>query len=169
LHIRPETLDDGLLIDVIQYAAFKNHPQHAPGAQPTEHRIIRALRDGDALAVSLLIEMNGEAVGHIALSPASIGRDASGWLLLGPVGVLPARQGSGFGSALVRAAVRQAQARNAAGVVLVGDPGFYARFGFARVPGLAWPGVPDQYVLALPLADRSPRGDIACHPAFLAG
>jgi len=166
MQIRPETRDDDLLIDVIQYAAFRNHPRHESGAEPTEHRIVRALRDAGALTLSLLIEERGEAVGHIALSPAAVGREASGWHLLGPVGVLPGHQGRGLGTALVRAAVRQMKTRDALGIVLVGDPGFYGRFGFTQVPGLAWPGVPDQYVLALPLADRRPVGDIACHSAF---
>jgi len=165
MHIRPETLDDALLVEVIEYAAFKNHPRHLPGAEPTEHRIVGSLRDGGALSVSLLAEEAGQGLGHIALSPAGIG-GAGGWLLLGPVGVLPGHQGRGLGSALVRAGVERARALGARGVVLVGDPGFYTRFGFESVPGLTWPGVPDRYVLALPLTGKVPRGVIIPHPAF---
>jgi putative acetyltransferase len=54
----------------------------------------------------------------------------------------------------------------ATGIVLVGDPGFYARFGFVNVPGLAYPDVPDQYVLAACFADTAPQGGIAAHEAF---
>ncbi|MEF2231441.1 MAG: N-acetyltransferase [Pseudodesulfovibrio sp.] len=165
MRIRQETLDDALLVEAIEYAAFKNHPLHAPGAEPTEHRIVHALREGGALSVSLLAEADGQALGHIALSPAGVG-DAGNWLLLGPVGVLPGHRGRGLGSALVRAAVDRARARGAEGVVLVGDPGFYGRFGFAAVPGLTWPGVPDRYVLALPLAGPAPQGVITPHSAF---
>ena len=52
------------------------------------------------------------------------------------------------------------------GAVIVGDPGYYARFGFAARDGLTAAGVPDAYVLALPFADAKPRGEAAFHPAF---
>lgn len=51
-------------------------------------------------------------------------------------------------------------------MVLVGDPGFYARFGFANVPGLVYSGVPDQYVLAAQLAGTVAHGEIIAHEAF---
>lgn len=166
--LRDERPDDVSRITQIQYAAFKNHPQHAPGAEPTEQRIVELLRASGGLRLSLVVEENGEAVGHIALSPATVGADGTGWFLLGPVGVLPHCQGRGLGSALVRAALRRMEEQGALGVVLVGDPGFYTRLGFANVPGLTWPGVPDQYVLAACFTERTPQGAIQAHAAFAA-
>ena len=64
------------------------------------------------------------------------------------------------------AALDALRARGLAGAVLVGDPAYYARFGFAPSPGLTVPGVPDEYVLALPFAGPPPTGAIAYHPAF---
>jgi len=80
--------------------------------------------------------------------------------------VLPRFQGQGIGSALVREALRRMRTLGAKGVVLEGDPGFYARFGFETVQGLAYPGTPDQYVLAVCLGDTAPQGEIIAHRAF---
>lgn len=164
--LRDERAGDVARITDIQYAAFKNHPLHAPGAEPTEHRIVERLRASGDLTLSLLAEEEGRAVAHLALSPAKIGADSSGWLLLGPIGVLPQLQGQGIGSALMRETLRRMEEAGALGIVLVGDPGFYGRFGFRSVPGLTWPGVPDQYVLAVCFTNQTPQGAIAGHEAF---
>lgn len=164
--IRDERPDDASRIATIHAAAFKGHPAHAPGAEPTEHLIVEHLRASGALALSLLAEADGEAVGHVALSPVRVGEEHSGWLLLGPVGVLPPMQGRGLGTGLMREALKRSREAGARGIVLVGDPGFYTRFGFAAAPGLVYPGVPEQYVLALGFSGEAPRGKIAAHEAF---
>lgn len=166
MRIKEERISDIDTITRIQYAAFKDHPQHPPGAEPVEHRIVEALRGSGGLALSLLAEVDGKAVGHIAMSPASVGGCREGWFLLGPIGVLPEHQGKGIGSALTREALQRLRENRAAGIVLVGDPGFYGRFGFGTFPKLIYPGVPDQYVLALPFTDGEPAGDIVAHAAF---
>jgi len=167
--IRDERPDDASRITQIQYAAFTGHPLHPPGAEPVEQRIVEDLRASGALTLSLLAELDAEAVGHVALSPAIVGKEPSGWFLLGPIGVLPRFQGRGAGSGLVREALRRMRAQRAKGVVLVGDPGFYARFGFTTAQGLAYPGVPDQFVLAVRLGDTAPTGEILAHRAFALG
>lgn len=166
MHIRPETPADADAIERIEYAAFRNHPQHAPGAEPVEHRIVAALRADRALTLSLVAEIDGRPVGHLALSPARVGDDPAGWFLLGPIGVLPEHQRRGVGTALLRACLDILREGGALGVVLVGDPAYYGRFGFAPAPGLTWPGVPDAFVLGLALTDRAPTGVIVGHPAF---
>lgn len=164
--IRDELNSEVDRISQIQYAAFKGHPMHAPGAEPTEHLIVERLRTSNALSLSLLAEENGEAVGHIAMSPATVGEAKQGWYLLGPVGVVPSRQRAGIGSALVRESLKQMQKKGAEGVVLVGDPAFYGRFGFKNISGLTYAGVPDQYVLGLSFTDKEPKGEITAHDAF---
>lgn len=158
--IRPEKAGDVEGISRLQYAAFKDHPQHPPGAEPTEHIIVEGLRAAGALALSLVAEEDGILAGHIALSPAAVGESAAGWFLLGPVGVLPPMQGRGIGSALVRAAMEDMRSRGALGIVLVGDPAFYGRFGFGSSEGLTYAGVPPQYVLAAVLGGVPPCGGI---------
>ncbi len=50
--------------------------------------------------------------------------------LLGPVAVDPARQKAGIGSALVRGGFDRLAARGVSQVFVLGDPGYYGRFGF---------------------------------------
>lgn len=164
--IKDEQPNDSNRITNIQYAAFKGHPMHAPGAEPTEHIIVERLRASKALALSLLAEEGGEAVGHIAISPATIGNSTSGWYLLGPVGVVPAHQGHGIGSCLIRETLQRMKDKGAEGIVLVGEPKFYNQFGFKNVPTITYSGVPDQYVLALSFTDNEPEGEIVAHDAF---
>lgn len=166
LNIRNEKSNDASEITRIEYAAFKDHPMHPPGSEPVEQRIVERLREEGALRLSLLAEEDREPVGHIALSPAALGGTAGDWLLLGPVGVLPDRQGRGVGSALVREALDRARESGAAGVVLVGDPAYYGRFGFAVHSGLTYAGVPGEYVLGLSFSDEPPVGAVTAHAAF---
>ncbi len=83
--IRPEALRDLDAIREVNIVAFEHHPF----SHQTEHLIVEALRAADALELSLVAEIDGEVVGHIAFSSASIGSTSSGWFLLGPVSVLP--------------------------------------------------------------------------------
>jgi putative acetyltransferase len=159
--IRPETPSDVDAIREINTAAFLDHPF----SHQTEHLIVDALRASSALEVSLVALRDGRPVGHVAFSNAAVGL-SDGWFLLGPVAVLPDLQGHGIGSALVSAGLEELRLRGTLGCVLVGDPGFYRRFGFRSVPGLAYEGVPDENVLCLPFGTEAPRGSIHAHEAF---
>ena len=161
--IRPETPQDAEAVRRVNLEAFAGRPY----SRQTEHLIVEALRAGGALAVSLVAELDGSVVGHIAFSPARIGGESEGWYLLGPVAVLPGVQGRGFGRALVETGLEALRARAAAGCVLVGDPAFYRRVGVAQAPGVTWPGVPAENLLCLRFAGPPPAGEVSCHPAFL--
>jgi putative acetyltransferase len=50
---------------------------------------------------------------------------------LGPISVLPAVQRQGVGTALMHAIIGAADAAGEPLIALLGDPAFYARFGFA--------------------------------------
>lgn len=161
--VRPEADRDFEGIRDVNIAAFKGHPY----SQQTEHLIVEALRAADALELSLVAESDGEVVGHIAFSCASIGDASAGWYLLGPVAVRPGRQGEGIGRALIESGLDALRARGARGCVLVGDPAFYGRFGFGQCPGVTWHGVPNENVLCLLMAGEMPTGEVGYHPAFL--
>lgn len=163
--IRNEHKNDIDRISQIQFAAFDGHPIHA-GAAPTEHLIVERLRTADALTLSLLAEENGEVLGHIAISPTIVGDCNQGWYLLGPVGVVPSRQRQGIGSALIREVLMQLQKSRAGGIVLVGDPEYYNRFGFKSFSGLSYSGVPEQFVLGFSFSEKEPEGEIIAHEAF---
>jgi putative acetyltransferase len=116
--VRPETNWDFDGIREVNIAAFRDHSY----SQQTEHLIVEALRAADALESSFVAERDGEVVGHIAFSAAAIGGSSTGWFLLGPVAVRPARQGEGIGRALVETGLDALRSRGARGCVLVGDP-----------------------------------------------
>ena len=62
-------------------------------------------------------------------------------LLLGPLAIDPTVQGNGVGSGLMQVALNHAGVAGHKAVILVGDPEFYERFGFAADPtdGLLMP------------------------------
>lgn len=153
-NIRPETPGDAEAIETVTVAAFRE----APHTSHTEQHIVRALREAGALSVSLVAECDGAVVGHVAASPVSLSDGTPDWFGLGPVSVLPAWQGRGIGSALVQACLARLRERGARGCVLVGEPGYYQRFGFRSLPGLILPGVPPEYFLALCWTDERSEG-----------
>lgn len=162
--IRPETPSDEDGIEQVTRRAFLSHPY----SQQTEQFIIRALRADHALSVSLVAEEAGRIVGHIALSPVSISNGASGWYGLGPISVEPERQRRGIGRALMEKSLAELRKMGANGCVLVGDPAFYTRFGFANNPALVLEGVPQEFFLSLSLGTSAAQGKVQFHPAFQA-
>src|SRR5690606_39869862 len=82
---------------------------------------------------SKVAESDGEIIGHVAISPVRISDSADGWFGLGPISVLPEFQGQGVGSQLMKSALDELEARGAAGCVVLGEPGYYGRFGFKVV------------------------------------
>ena len=161
--IRAETAQDQQAIEILTLVAFMQveHSQH------NEHRIIEELRAEGALTVSLVAEHEGYVVGQAAASPVTLSDGSRGWYGLGPVSVGPGHRGQGIGSALVRAVLQQLQEIAAAGCVVLGDPGFYARFGFSRDPALVLPGVPPEFFQIQPFGEHLPPiGEVEYHPAF---
>ncbi len=125
IRVRPETPADVSVITDLTVAAFRtlaisNH---------TEQFIITALRAAGALTLSLVAEVDGRVVGHIAFSPVTISDGSQSWYGLGPVSVLPEFQGQGIGGALIRDGLSRLKDLNACGCCLVGHPGYYTRFG----------------------------------------
>ncbi len=166
MNIRHESELDLNHIESITYQAFENHPHHEPGAKPTEHLIVNRLREANALTLSLVCEEEEQLIGHIALSPVLIGGSESRWLGLGPVSVAPSHQGKGIGGALIREALSQVQNLGFEGVVLLGEPQYYGRFGFKAQPELTLSGVPAEYFLALSFNGEFPEGEVSYHSAF---
>lgn len=162
--IRQETPADIEAITEITKLAFENHPY----SRNTEQFIIRALRTAGVLTISLVAEIDGVVVGHIAFSPVTFTDGSENWYGLGPVSVVPKRQRQGIGSGLVNEGLRRLKNLGAEGCVLVGDPGYYERFGFRSPDGLQHEGVPQENFLALPFGGGIPRGVVQFHPAFAA-
>jgi putative acetyltransferase len=132
-----------------------------------EREIVANLRAAGALTVSLVAVEAGEIVGHVALSPIELPGAVGAWHGLGPISVLPARQRSGVGTALMTAALQRLEHLGSVGCVLVGDPAFYHRFGFANDPAITVDGVPPEYTLARRFQPDPARGAALFHRAFL--
>lgn len=160
--IRTERPGDAAAIRAVTAEAFAGTPL-SDGSEP---RIVDALRaDGD-LALSLVATLqDGAIAGHVAFSPVHID-GAERWYGLGPVSVRPAWQGRGIGGELIEAGLAALRQRGAGGVVVVGDPRYYARFGFARDARLAYPHPGGEYLQRLLLAGEAPAGAVHYARAF---
>ena len=166
MKIRKETPDDIGAIRNLVYAAFKGHPHHEPGAEPTEHSIIDRLREADELSLSLVAEQDDKVIGHIAFSPVRINGQDHNWLGLAPVAVSPDAQGKGIGSALISQALKQLKEQGIKGFVVLGEPEYYSRFGFSHHPELTLPGIPPEYFMVLPNSSEIPKGEVTYSSAF---
>jgi putative acetyltransferase len=162
--IREETMADAAVITEVTVAAFEaleisNH---------TEHFVIEALRAAKALTLSLVAEVDGRVVGHIAFSPVAISDGSQNWYGLGPVSVLPEYQRSGIGKALVQEGLSRIRKLGAKGCCLVGHPQYYRKFGFENVRGLVHEGVPQEVFFALSFDGHFAQGDVMFHEGFKA-
>ncbi len=92
-------------------------------------------------------------VGAIRFWPIRVGGAPA--LLLGPIAIHPIRQGEGIGAALMATSLDKARATGWERVLLVGDPPYYARFGFEPIADrVEFPQpVNPSRVLGLPLVE----------------
>lgn len=160
--IRPEDARDGDAIRAVIETAFRD-VERSDGSEP---RIVDALREAGDLALSLVAEDGERIIGHVAISPVTIADGATGWFGLAPVSVLPDHQRQGIGAALVKRAIADMRQRGAAGMVVLGEPDYYARFGFEQRAQLSYPGAPAPYFQALAFDGTWPAGEVRYAPAF---
>lgn len=164
IKIRNETEADIGIIAEVTVAAFKT----LEISQHTESYIIEALREAHALTVSLVAEVEGRVVGHIAFSPVTFTDGTPHWYGLGPVSVLPEYQRRGVGQALIEEGLSRLRSLGAKGCCLVGHPEYYRKFGFENVDGLKLEGVPQEVFFALSWDGHMPRGEVHFHEGFKA-
>lgn len=162
LTIREERPGDEDAIRRVTEAAFTDHP-HSEGTEPAIVARLRA--DGD-LALSLMAEDSDGIVGHVAFSPARLSNGSEGWLALGPISVAPPRQGEGIGRMLVEEGTIRLRAAGAKGIILLGDPALYARFGFRQNTAMRLDGPLAQYLQVLPFCADIPAAIVSFAPAF---
>jgi putative acetyltransferase len=162
--IRDETNNDTAVITEVTAAAFES----LEISSHTEQFIVEALRSAGALTLSLVAEVDGLVVGHIAFSPVTMSDGATDWYGLGPVSVLPVYQRMGIGKALIQEGLVRLKDLGARGCCLVGHPQYYTKFGFKNVIGLGLEGVPPEVFFALSFDGRIPHGNVTFHEAFTA-
>jgi putative acetyltransferase len=101
------------------------------GSFPTagEAGLVDALRDAGRLVLSLVAVEHGEVVGHAGFSPITLDGTPSG-LGLAPVAVRPEWRRRGVAAHLVHDGLERCRKAAVPLVVVLGDPRYYARFGF---------------------------------------
>jgi putative acetyltransferase len=120
------------------------------------------------LTVSLVAVSDGDLIGHVAFSPVTVDGAALGWFGLGPVSVRRDRREQGVGGALIQEGLRSLRSAGAAGCVVLGNPGYYRRFGFEPDPAIRLEGVPPEKFMRLSFDGSNARGVVAYHRAFSA-
>ena len=100
------------------------------------------MRAANALTISLVAEIEGQIVGHIAFSPVTVSDGATGWYGLGPVSVSPHHQRQGIGKALINEGLSLLKEIGSQGCALVGNPNYYQWFGFKNYPELVHEEIP---------------------------
>ncbi|GAB3859707.1 hypothetical protein GCM10029963_61370 [Micromonospora andamanensis] len=151
MQIRDELAADRDAVHDVHRLAFGSHGEVVAA-------LVRALRDDDPEALSLVAEENGEIVGHVLFTTSLL--DAPRRLVtvqvLSPLAVTPDRQRRGIGGALVRHGLRLLDQRGVPAVFLEETPGTTpasaspppASWAFAdhrcasRRPPSRWPGFP---------------------------
>ncbi|MBC9177731.1 GNAT family N-acetyltransferase [Pseudoroseomonas ludipueritiae] len=141
MFVRLENAADVQPIRSLVTAAF----QDAPHSSGTEADIVDALRAGSALTLSLVAIKDGVVVGYVAFSPIRISGKMPDWFGLGPVAVERSQRRQGVGRLLTEDGLNRLRASGAGGCVVLGDPTYYARFGFEPDPALMLAGVPAEY------------------------
>jgi len=158
MEIRAERPEDNEAIARVTTAAF--------GGRHEEAAIVASLRRDGALTVSLVLLEDEAVIGHVAFSPVLIDGRACGWHGLGPVSVRPDRQRSGVGQALIIEGLARLRAKGAAGCVVLGDPAYYLRFGFANDPALRYADAPAFAFQRLVFVGTPPAGRVEYHASF---
>ena len=142
LSIRRETPEDIAAIRDVNEKAFQGKE---------EADIVDALRNHNAVTLSMVADLDGSVVGHILFSPVTVESESGSFdaIALGPMSVLPQLQWKGIGSRLVHNGLEECRRLGHEIVVVLGHANYYPRFGFApakakgiecefEVPDEAW-------------------------------
>ncbi|MGJ3232312.1 MAG: GNAT family N-acetyltransferase [Oceanicaulis sp.] len=129
-------------------------------------KALLALETGD---LSLVVEADGRLAGHVIFTLCGI-EGGGAAALLGPLAVAPERQRAGVGASLIRAGLERMRDTGASRVLVLGDPAYYARFGFEPERGVrpAHP-IPDAWANAwrsIALNDAAPAGRLLAPPPW---
>jgi putative acetyltransferase len=133
-----------------------------------EAALVTRLREENAIVLELVVETGGHIAGHVLFSRLQVSQGANAFaaVALAPLSVMPEHQRAGIGSRLVEEGHLRLQAAGERLSVVLGDPGYYGRFGYAHaraagfasdyqcdaLQALAWGEAPATGRLAYPAA-----------------
>lgn len=166
IEIREELPEDWDAIHEVNERAF---------GQAGEANLVRALRNGGAVTLSLVAIAQSRILGHILFSPVTIqsGNVEFSAIGLAPLAVAPQGQGQGIGAQLVEKGIQLLRERSHPAVVVLGHPDYYPRFGFTKASlyKISWEfDAPEEAFMLLELVPGSlpaAGGVVQFHPAFL--
>lgn len=122
MNIRPELPEDHDGVRAINASAFESN---------AEASLVDTLRVEANPIVSLVAKLDGQIVGHILFSPATLaGHPGISIMGLAPMAVAPEHQRKGIGSALVIAGIEACKQLEIMALIVLGHPKYYPKFGF---------------------------------------
>jgi putative acetyltransferase len=122
--VRPERATDADAVRAVLVDAFGGS---------LEADLVEALRRRGEIVLGLVAELEGRVVGYVAFSPVEVDPAPAQRLAavgLAPLGVAREHQRRGVGERLVWAGLETCRRRGEHAAVVLGDPGYYGRFGF---------------------------------------
>lgn len=129
MQIRKEREEDLEAIRQVHREAFGRNEEAA---------LVDRLRQDGGDSVSLVAEVETGIIGHVLFTEACLA-PGSGTVAvgaLGPIGVVPFWRRRGVAAALIREGLSLCWQQGWPAVIVLGDPAYYSRFGFARAD--AW-------------------------------
>lgn len=138
--VRESTSEDLAALETIYPAAF-----------PEEDLlpVVRSLEAGNAKVLSLVAEIDGAVIGHVAFTICTAGHSGRQIAMLAPLCVVPSHHKQGLGSALVKAGFDRLKAQSVTFILVLGDPAYYSRFGFSKENGVQPPyPIPEEWAQA---------------------
>ncbi len=160
--IRAEKKQDSDAIGTVIKNAFAGRDY----STNNEDEFIDALRMAGALSVALVAERDSEVAGYIAFSPITIDEKDVRWFCMALLSVSPNLQKQGIGTQLVKAGLDELKQLGGVGCVLLGDPGYYGRFGFAAREELTLEGAPPRILFGFPFRGECATRKCAISPSF---
>ncbi len=151
--VRVEIPVDAAGIDALLRRAF---PTSA------EADLVHQLREDGLLTLGVVAtDDEGVVMGYVAFSPVTIADEDRQWVALGPLAVDETLRRQGWGEKLVYEGLDALNEFGYTAVVVLGDPTYYARFGFVPAReqqlGCRWPDS-DAAFLMYPLSDNHFEG-----------
>ena len=154
IKIRQERVEDYKEVYSVIEKAFKG-AEHTDG---NEQNLVESLSKSNSFIseLSLVLEVDEKLIGHILFTEVKIANNIV--LGLAPISVLPKYQNKGIGGKLIKEGHRIAKKLGYKGVVLLGYPDYYTKFGY--VPAVNYGientfEVPEEFFMAVELKDGS--------------
>ena len=150
LAITPELPSDRAAVEALVLAAF------GPGRYA---KTAERIREQARMTLGLVAREGDRIVGSVHLWSVKVGEVPA--VFLGPITVDATCRKGGLGGDLVAACIEAARQDGVGGVLLVGDPPYFERFGFLPAPDAVLPGPVDRRrVMWLPITAPVPTGPV---------